>query len=162
MSDDVEYRNRLSLKPGSKITTLIAAACAVIGVYQLFNPTFFPSVNGNIPCGSGLRKPPSKFASNICNGAQHHELALALLFFGLALSIGILGLLFYGMDRRVEIRPVRDYDEYDDVRPRRTERETTARRGEERGGSTAPRRRRYEDEDDSDLPAPRRRRYEDD
>lgn len=106
--DDYEYRNRMHLTLGSKITTLFALICAATGVYYLFAPSYFRAQNGNIPCGSAVTGAPSTFAKNICNGAQHGDLALAILFLALAAIIGGAGAWMFGVTRSVEKRKVAD------------------------------------------------------
>ena len=151
--DTPETRTLIHLRTGSKICVIVAVCLIAVAVYYYFVPVSVTTSSGGVfQCGSAAHPPTSTFQKNVCEDITHVDLYRTFLFAAAGVLVAALGCWFFGVDRTVEERTPRVYDdepaEGDDDRP--------ARRGS---------RRPADDEIEDDLPrrraASRSRRRDD-
>ncbi|GAB3584109.1 hypothetical protein [Calidifontibacter terrae] len=115
--DRHETRNVITLRTGSKIALLVALPFLGYALYNYITPLWVPSSNGVFGCGSAHNPPTSGWAKGACQGVPDAALYRAMISAGLGVILAALGVFLFGIDRKEQVRPIRDldgYDRYDD------------------------------------------------
>lgn len=168
---DERTRVRWSLRPGAKVTSLIAASLLAGAVYYLFAPVFMQTGSGWFPCGTVVFGTDDDFTTSTCRGATNVYLAKALLSAALALIIGLGGAILFGVDpfteRRkmsspeVDIELSRDRDDVEGSRDRPSRPSDAGRHKSDDGPRERRRGADQEPRSGSDAKRPRRARRSD-
>lgn len=111
-SPENDTRTVHALTTGSKICLLVSLPVLVAAAYFLWVQISIPSSEGgSFWCSSAFSPPTDQFPKGVCKEAiQIYQLRAALLLVA-GLLIAGLGVLFFGVDRRIEKRKVRYYYE---------------------------------------------------
>ena len=141
--DTPETRTLIHLRTGSKICVIVAVCLIAVAVYYYFVPVSVTTSSGGVfQCGSAAHPPTSTFQKNVCEDITHVDLYRTFLFAAAGVLVAALGCWFFGVDRTVEERTPRVYDD----EPGDGDEDRPARRGSRRHADDV------DDEIEDDLP----------
>lgn len=97
----------MSLRVGTKVCILLALAALAAAVYFYFVPVTLRTQTGGVfVCGSAASPPTEDFPRSVCQNLTDVYLYRSYLFVAVALVVGVLGAVMFGVDRtQVERRP---------------------------------------------------------
>lgn len=103
-SNENDSRTVLSPTTGSKICLLIAVVFLVGAAYFLWVPIAVPGSNGRFGCQSAFNPPTDQFPKNVCGTINQLYQIRAAAFLAAGILTGSLGIAFFGVNRRTELR----------------------------------------------------------
>lgn len=112
MPNDPQTRTVVTFTLGTKICLLIALLFVIASVYFYFVPiTSVRTATGAVfGCGSAASPSTGNFADGTCSRIAESYKYRALAWLAGALVMAVVGLLFFGVDRRTEARKPRGRD----------------------------------------------------